>query len=392
MNSSFDVIIVGAGAAGLICSSSAGKFGRKVLLLEHSERVGKKILISGGGRCNFTNLTIAPDNFISANPFFCKSALSRYSQNDFIELVEKYNIPYHEKEFGQLFCDNKSSDIVNMLLKECIDSGVEIRTSCTIDKINKQNKFTLHTNAGIFEAESLVIATGGLSIPKMGATDFGLKAADQFGINIIPCRPGLVPLLLNEKMIRKLGDLAGISADSVVSCGKRSFRGSILFTHKGLSGPAVLQISNYWNDGQEISINFLPEADLKEQIRKWKVEKPKAELKNLLSALLTKRLSHRLLLMNHGDKPVNQYNEKEISEIADTFHQWKVIPSGTDGFEKAEVTLGGIDTRELSSKTFECKKVKGLFFIGEVVDVTGWLGGYNFQWAWSSGFCAGQYV
>ncbi len=388
----FDVIVIGAGASGLMCALTAGKRNRKVLLIDHSEKVGKKILISGGGRCNFTNITVDPNNFLSNNPHFCKSALSRFTQHDFINLVEKYNIPYHEKELGQLFCDNKSVEIVNLLLKECEIGEVTIHTSCSVQSIEKKNNFTVGTDLGDFESESLVIASGGLSIPKIGATSFGYNIAHQFGVNIIPCKPGLVPLLLSDRTLKTIGDLAGVSAEAIVTCKGQSFTGSILFTHKGLSGPAILQISNYWNEGEEISINFLPGVDLDELIKNWKSEKPKVELKNLISTLLTKRIAHRFLNLFHDDTPVNQYNEKEISEIAKTFHQWRVIPSGTEGFGKAEVTVGGIDTNELSSKTFECKKVSGLYFIGEVVDVTGWLGGYNFQWAWSSGYCAGQFV
>ncbi len=388
----FDVIVIGGGASGLMCALTAGKRGRTVLLIEHEEGVGKKILISGGGRCNFTNLTIEPDNFLSKNPHFCKSALSRFTQHDFIDLVEKHNISYHEKELGQLFCDNKSVEIVNLLLKECETGGVTIQTNCYIQKILKENVFFVKTNLGDYKSESLVIATGGLSIPKMGATSFGYAVATQFGINIIPCKPGLVPLLLDDKTLQAIGDLAGVAADAIVTSKEQSFTGSILFTHKGLSGPAILQISNYWNEGDEILINLLPGHDLIELIKRWKKENPKVDLKNLIATLLTKRLAYRFLSLHHDDKPVNQYNEKEISEIAKTFHQWRIIPSDTEGFQKAEVTTGGIDTDELSSKTFESKKVKGLYFIGEVVDVTGWLGGYNFQWAWSSGFCAGQFV
>ena len=388
----FDVIVIGGGASGLMCALAAGMRGRKVLVLDHADQVGKKILISGGGRCNFTNLIIEPNNFLSNNPHFCKSALSRYTQHDFIDLVEKHNISYHEKELGQLFCNNKSSDIVDLLVNECISCGVSILTNCFVRKIEKIDNFIIKTSSKDYESESLVIATGGLSIPKIGATSFGYDVADQFGINIIPCKPGLVPLLLSGRTLKTIGDLAGVSADAIVTCNKQSFTGSILFTHKGLSGPAILQISSYWNEGDEILINLLPKIDLAETIRVWKIEKPKLELKNLLAMLIPKRLAYRFLSLQHYDKPVNQYNEKEILEIAKTFHEWHIIPSGTEGFEKAEVTTGGIDTNELSSKTFECNKISGLYFIGEVVDVTGWLGGYNFQWAWSTGYCAGQFV
>ena len=391
-SNNYDVIIIGAGAAGLMCAATAGKRGRKILLLEHNVKVGRKILISGGGRCNFTNLWVHPENFISQNSHFCKSALSRYNEKDFISLVEKHKIPYHEKTLGQLFCDGKSIEIVSLLLKECEDANVNIKTNCKVEQIGKENLFKIKTKLGEFISESLVIATGGLSIPPLGATDFGYKIAEQFRINIVKPEPSLVPFTWDKDDLQHFCDLSGISADALVTCKKESFRGNILFTHKGLSGPAILQISNYWREGDEIEINLLPEISLAEKIKEWKLENPGAILISLLSAILPKRIVQRFIELSGYDKPVNQYSQSEIENAAKLFHEWKITPAGTEGFEKAEVTKGGIDTNELSSKTFETKKVKGLYFIGEVIDVTGWLGGYNFQWAWSSGYCAGQYV
>lgn len=388
----FDVIIIGGGAAGLMCAATAGKKGRKVIVIEHNEIVGKKILISGGGRCNFTNLWTHPENFISENPHFCKSALSRFNEQDFISLVEKYEIPYHEKTLGQLFCDGKSVEIVNMLLKECEEAEVKIVTDCKVLGVGKDEFFNIKTNAGGFKSESLVIATGGPSIPKIGATGFGYEIAKKFGINIIQPKPSLVPFTWSKDDLENYSDLSGVSVDSLVNCNEKSFRGNILFTHKGLSGPAVLQISNYWNDGNEIVINLLPETVLAEKISEWKNDNPKSLLMTQISTLLPRRVAHRFIELSGYDKQINQYNEKEIEKICKLFHEWKIIPLETEGFEKAEVTKGGVDTNELSSKTFEAKKVSGLYFIGEVIDVTGWLGGYNFQWAWASGYCAGQIV
>jgi len=394
MNSAdkFDVIIIGAGAAGLMCAATAGKRGRNVLVIEHNEKVGKKILISGGGRCNFTNLWIHPENFISQNTHFCKSALSRFNEQDFISLVEKHKIPYHEKALGQLFCDGKSSEIIDLLLKECEDAGVQIRTNCKVRKIGKGDWFSVQTNIGDLISESLVIATGGLSISKIGATDLGYRIAKQFGLNIIETNPSLVPFTWNKNDLKNYSELSGVSVDSIVKCNRNNFRGNILFTHKGLSGPAILQISNYWDKGDEITINLLPEINLSEKIKEWKSESPKSLLMTQLSTILPRRVVQRFIELFNYDKPLNQYNERDIEKFYNLFHEWKVIPSGTEGFEKAEVTKGGIDTKELSSKTFETKNNDGLYFIGEVIDVTGWLGGYNFQWAWSSGYCAGQYV
>lgn len=383
----YDVIIIGAGAAGLMCAIEAGKRGRRTLVIEHAEKIGKKILISGGGRCNFTNLTAEPKNFISDNPHFCKSALARYSPQDFITLVEKHRIKYHEKKLGQLFCDGSAKDIVNMLLKECEDAGVEIIVDCSVSEIMKNGKFTLKTIIGEYTSDCLVIATGGISIPQMGATDFGYKIAKQFGLKLTKIVPGLVPFVIKDN---PFSELSGISVDSVVSCGGISFRENILFTHKGLSGPAVLQISNYWNEGNEIRIDLYSNGKLKELLIENKSSK--TELVNFLAGIFTKRFSEVWCRINFPSKPLIRLSDKEIETIAELIHNWKVVPDMTEGFGKAEVTRGGINTDELSSKTMECKKVNGLYFIGEVIDVTGWLGGYNFQWAWASGFAAGQYV
>ncbi len=388
----YDVVIIGAGAAGLMCALTAGQRGRKVLVLDHAERMGNKILISGGGSCNFTNLYLKSEHYVSGNPHFCKSALSRFTQYDFISLVEKHNVSYQQRQLGQLFCNGNSVEILNLLLEECRLSGVKIQNRCTIKKIEKDNYFTIKTNSENYVTESLVIATGGLSMPTIGSTGFGYKVAEQFRLNVLPTRPGLVPLTFSKEDLENFSDLSGISADAAVFCNGQSFRESILFTHRGVSGPAVLQISNYWQPGDEIVINLLPDIDLTETIKQWQKERPKTELKNLIGELLTRRVAHRWLELWYHNKPVNQYNEKEINEVADIFHVWRVRPSGTEGYKVAEVTCGGVDTDELSSKTFEARKVKGLYFIGEVVDVTGWLGGYNLQWAWSSGYCAGQFV
>lgn len=375
-----------------MCALTAGQRGRKVLILDHAGSVGEKILISGGGSCNFTNLYLGSEHYLSVNPHFCKSALNRFSQYDFVSLVEKHGVSYHERKSGQLFCDGKSREILNLLLEESRIAGVRIQTKCTIREIKKEHYFTVKTNSEEYVTESLVVSTGGLSMPEIGATGFGYAVAEQFGLNVVTCQPGLVPLTLSKSDLNNFGDLSGISVDAAVSCNGQSFRESILFTHRGLSGPAILQISNYWQPGNEVVINLLPDIDLVQIIKQWQKERPKTELKNLIGELLTRRLAHRLLELWYHNKPVNQYSEKEINEIAAIFHKWRVTPSGTEGYTVAEVTRGGVDTDELSSKTFEARNVKGLYFIGEVVDVTGWLGGYNLQWAWSSGYCAGQFV
>jgi predicted Rossmann fold flavoprotein len=391
-----DVIVIGAGAAGLLCAIEAGKRGRKTVVLESSEKPGNKILISGGGRCNFTNINTHPECFISENPHFCKSALARYSPNDFIALVEKHRIKYHEKKLGQLFCDGSAKEIVNMLVEECRIAGVEIVTNCNVRKISPhpqplsksgEESFSVITNQEEYISESLVIATGGVSIPQMGATDFGYMRAKQFDISLTEVKPGLVPLTFNKW---KFSDLSGVSIDAIVSCNNIRFRENILFTHRGLSGPAILQISNYWNQGDAITINLLPDKNFEEMLIKDKASR--IQLDNFLSQHMPKRFADKFSEMYFQAKPLYKLKETSFPEIAEKIHNWIVKPSGTEGFQKAEITIGGVNTDELSSKTMESKKVKGLYFIGEVVDVTGWLGGYNFQWAWASGFAAGQYV
>ncbi len=388
----YDVVIIGAGAAGLMCALTAGQRGRKILVLDHSDRMGKKIVISGGGRCNFTNLYLDAKCYISSNPHFCKSALNRFSQYDFISLVEKHDVPYQQRQLGQLFCNENAVEILNLLLEECRLSGVKIQNRCIIKNIEKDDCFTVKANSESYVTESLVIATGGLSMPRIGATGFGYEIAEQFGLKVLSRQPGLVPLTFSNDDLEHFSDLSGISAVATASCNGHSFRESILFTHRGVSGPVILQISNYWQPGDEVVINLLPDIDLAKTIKRWQKERPKAELKNLIGELLSRRVAHRWLELWYHSKPVNQYNENEIEEVANIFHTWRIRPSDTEGYNVAEVTRGGVDTNELSSKTFEARKTKGLYFIGEVVDVTGWLGGYNLQWAWSSGFCAGQFV
>ena len=385
-----DVVIIGAGAAGMMCAAEAAKRNRSVLLIEHSEKAGKKILISGGGRCNFTNTNASHINFISDNPHFCKSALSRYTPDDFISLVKKHSIHFHEKKDGQLFCDDSSKQIVEMLLKECSESGAEVITDCTVQSVQKNDLFVVETSKGTYTSESLVIATGGLSIPKMGATDFGYRTAKHFGIKNTGIHPGLVPLLFKNDFTETFGELSGISVDSYISYGKTGFRENILFTHRGLSGPAILQISSYCRNNDSISVNLLPELNFYEILKNNSGNL--SLLVNFLSEYFPKRFAQVFCEKYFPSKSVNHLSEKEVKDISEKIHDWQIIVKGSEGFNKAEVTCGGVDTDELSSKTMESKKVKGLYFIGEVVDVTGWLGGYNFQWAWSSGFAAGQFV
>ncbi|MCY7363293.1 MAG: NAD(P)/FAD-dependent oxidoreductase [Ignavibacteria bacterium] len=391
MDSTFyDVIIIGAGAAGMMCAIEAGKRGRSVLLIEHCEKVGKKILISGGGRCNFTNKNVSSENFLSDNSHFCKSALSRFTPENFISLIEKHKISFHEKKLGQLFCDGSSRQIVEMLENECKDVGVKILINYKIEKVIKNENFEVQTPRENFNSASLVIATGGISIPKMGATDFGYKIAKQFNIKLTEIYPALVPFTFSNELKKIFGELSGISVDSVVSCNGISFRENILFTHKGLSGPAILQISSYWNSGDSIFINLLPDVNLFELLKEN--SNSKIELVNFLSNYFSKRFAQIFCGKYFQSKPLINFSEKEFKLISEKIHGWEIIPSGTEGYDKAEVTAGGVSTDELSSKTMESKKVKGLYFTGEVVDVTGWLGGYNFQWAWASGFAAGQFV
>jgi hypothetical protein len=387
-----DVLVIGAGAAGLMCAMTAGQRGKRVLVVDHANKPGKKILMSGGGRCNFTNMGTTPANFLCANPHFAKSALARYTPWDFIALVEKHRIKYHEKELGQLFCDESSKLIVRMLLDECAAAGVEVRTSCAVTQVRKvDDGFSVLTAAGEVHATSLVVATGGLSIPSMGATGFGYELAKQFGHTVLPTRAGLVPLTLSGKHQERYQDLAGLALPvSEAKLGKRSFRAGLLFTHRGLSGPSILQISSYWQPGDDLRIDLSPDVDVGAWLIGQRAERPAAELKTVLGELLPKRLAQRLCELWFESKPMRQYREAELVDIGKQLHDWPITASGTEGYRTAEVTLGGVDTNELSSTTMESRRVPGLYFIGEVVDVTGWLGGYNFQWAWASGHAAGE--
>ncbi len=384
----FDAIIIGAGAAGLFCAIEAGKRKRKVLVIEHNAQIGRKILISGGGRCNFTNIHTKAENFISQNPHFCKSALSRYTPQDFVELVKKHRIEFYEKKLGQFFCRESARLIVEMLVQECAKAKVEIRTNCSVKSVEKNELFEVETNQGKFVGESLIIATGGLSFPKIGATDFGYRLAKRFGLKIVETRPALVPLVFADG--KNFSKLAGISVDSNISCGKKEFRENILFTHRGLSGPATLQISNYWQKNKSVSIDLLPETNVLALLEKNLSSKQ--TLDNFLSRFLPNRFAENFAEQHFPNKPLNQLSKKEVEKIAETLNNWQVSFDETEGYHKAEVTLGGISTSELSSQTMESKRVEKLFFIGEIMDVTGWLGGYNFQWAWSSAFAAGQIV
>jgi predicted Rossmann fold flavoprotein len=385
-----DVIVIGAGAAGLMCAIEAGKRGRSVLVIEHNDKVGKKIRISGGGRCNFTNLNASAERLLSENPHFAKSAMARFTPKDFISLVDQYKIPYHEKKLGQLFCDDSAQNIIDMLKKECERHRIQIALQTQVTEIKKTDRFLLSTSGGSLSSESLVIATGALSIPPLGATDFGYRVAQQFKLKVNPCRPGLVPLTFHAKDLHLFKSLAGVSADAIVSLGKIAFRENILFTHRGLSGPAILQISSYWKPNQSITINLAPEKDLLAMFKAN--QKSKLTMKNFLKDHLPSRLTEVLCETFLMNKPLNQYSPKEFEAAALLLHRWPITPAGTEGYAKAEVTVGGVDTGELSSKTMETKKVPGLYFVGEVVDVTGHLGGFNFQWAWASGFAAGQSV
>ena len=393
---STDVIIVGAGAAGLMCALTAGQRGRRVVVLECASKVGKKILVSGGGRCNFTNLRIEADNFLSHNPHFCKSALNRYTQWDFINLVEKHRISYHEKETGQLFCDHSSKDILNMLLDECKQADVEILTDCEIRDVEyHQQLYYLQTCKGQFSASSLVVATGGLSIPKMGGSGFGYKLAKQFGLNVHSTQAALVPFTITDSHKYLCERLSGISVPVIASVDAQSFSENMLFTHRGLSGPAMIQISSYWRPGAALQINLLPDHNAGELLKQFKQEHPVATLRSLLTQHLPKRLTlelEQLYWPRNAGKPLGEWPDKQLAGIAEMLNAWTLKPSGTEGYRTAEVTLGGVDTRQISSKTMECQARPGLYFIGEVLDVTGQLGGFNFQWAWSSGFAAGQYA
>ena len=389
MEPQYDAIILGAGAAGLMCAIEAGKRGRRVLALERADRIGKKILISGGGRCNFTNLHTGPDNFFSSNPHFAKSALARYTSADFLKLVEKHRIPYHEKTLGQLFCDRSARDVVAMLEQECRDGGVEIRLNTQVEDIRKNDSFAVVTATGTLRASRVVVATGGLSIPKLGATSFGYDLARQFGLKIQAPRPALVPLVFEESDRKRWCDLTGVSCEVIASVegSRQSFREKMLFTHRGISGPAILQISSYWDGQSAVHLDLAPGRDLNEEMRAGTHRSP-ATWKSLLREILPRRLADRWLEVC----PLTGASDRAFAEAERQLHSWKILPETTEGFGKAEVTAGGVDPDELSARTMESRKVPGLYFIGEVVDVTGQLGGFNFQWAWASGFCAGQVI
>jgi predicted Rossmann fold flavoprotein len=390
----YDVIIIGAGAAGLMCAIEAAKRQRQVLVLEHTKKAGKKILMSGGGRCNFTNYHIHPDHYLSHNPHFAKSALSRYTQWDFLALVEKHGIAYHEKTQGQLFCDHKSSAILNMLLSECQAAKVTLQLNTKTISIRQDtdHSFLINTTEHSYRAQSLVIATGGLSIPTLGASPFGYQIAQQFGLKVWPTRAGLVPLTLQPQDKVQLAPLAGIACKAWVTTGQQSFQEPILFTHRGLSGPAILQLSSYWSPGSDITINLIPDHELFEQLKRQQIQQPQRTLKDILSTYLANRLVSQRLDPVDATQPIATLSHQRLIAIVQQFQAWRIRPNGTEGYRTAEVTLGGVDCNAISSKTLQANKVAGLYFIGEVLDVSGWLGGYNFQWAWSSGWAAGQYV
>jgi len=378
-----------------MCAFTAAARGRRVLLLDHANKAGKKILMSGGGRCNFTNMYTEPANFLSGNPHFCKSALARYTQWDFIEMVSRHGVPYHEKKLGQLFCDNKASDILDMLFEECRQAGVDLRLNTSVQSVERnEDGYRLQSGAGELACQSLVIATGGLSIPTLGASGFGYQIARQFGHSVLPTRAGLVPFTITDPQLKGICEaLSGTSVeDCLVSCNGQSFKENILFTHRGLSGPAILQISSYWQPGDVIEINLLPHLNLVDWLAEQRRERPNTELKTLLGELFTRKMAG--LLAEHWfiSRPLKQYSPAELEDVAEKLGNWQLVPAGTEGYRTAEVTLGGVDTREVSSKTMESQKAPGLYFVGEVLDVTGHLGGFNFQWAWASGYAAAQYV
>nr|WP_272478122.1 NAD(P)/FAD-dependent oxidoreductase [Baekduia alba] len=386
-------MIIGAGAAGLMCALTAAERGRRVLLLEHANKAGKKILMSGGGRCNFTNTYTDPANFSSQNPHFCKSALARYTPWDFIALVSQHGVPYHEKKLGQLFCDNKSKDILNMLLDECRQAGVDLHLNTSVQQIEKAEAgYRLSTDLGPVAAPSLVVATGGLSIPTLGATGFGYEIARQFGHDVLTTRAGLVPFTTTDQLKELCTELSGTSVACLVRCNDQSFRENLLFTHRGLSGPAILQISSFWHPGDAIEINLLPDHDALQWLHGQQSARPNSELKTVLGEVFTKKMATLLADSWFASKPMKQHTPAELRDIADKLGAWPVVPAGTEGYRTAEVTLGGVQTRDVSSKTMESLKSPGLYFIGEVLDVTGHLGGFNFQWAWASGHAAAQFV
>ncbi|MEO7200016.1 MAG: NAD(P)/FAD-dependent oxidoreductase [Dokdonella sp.] len=387
----YDAVVIGGGAAGLMCAITAGQRGLRVLVIEHANRVGKKILMSGGGRCNFTNLGVTPANYLSANPHFCKSALARYTAADFIELVERHDIAYHEKELGQLFCDDSSKQIVAMLLAECANAGVRIETRCSVEEVRAvDGGYRITTAQAKIQATSLVIATGALSIPSMGASGFGYELARQFGHRVLPTRAGLVPLTLTGKHLERLAELSGVALEVEARCHGQHFRGGMLITHRGVSGPAILQISSYWQPGDDLRIDLLPGRDAHAELTAQQQARPAAELKTILAEWLPKRLAQRLCELWLGSKPMRQYRDAELRDIAGQLHGWPLVASGTEGYRTAEVTLGGVDTDQISSSSMQSKLHAGLYFIGEVMDVSGHLGGYNFQWAWASGHAAGS--
>ncbi len=419
MNHKFDTVIIGAGGAGMMCAMTAAQRGKRVVILDHAQYIGRKIVISGGGRCNFTNLYATPENYVSMNPHFMKSAMARFTPGDFIELVEKHKIPYHEKKLGQLFCDNSATDIVNLLVDECEAAGVEFRTSCDIKSITppsdlklntfqnqllpggfqspsgddderNTNRYLISTTRGTYECDSLVIATGGLSVPKVGATAFGYNVARSFGLKIIETAPALDGFVFSPKDMDRFNDLQGISADTNISCGGASFRENILFTHRGLSGPASLQASLYWRQGAPVVIDLCPGIDISEKLREHRAERSKKNIRNLLTDFLPNRLAYRICDDQQIDDSIQHISDKKLDELSDSIKHFEFKPNSTVGYIKAEVTRGGVDTNQMSSKTMECKNIRGLYFIGEVVDVTGQLGGFNFQWAWASGYAAGQ--
>jgi hypothetical protein len=390
---STDVVIIGAGAAGLMCALAAGARGREVLLLDHANKAGKKILMSGGGRCNFTNMYAEPANFTSQNDHFCKSALARYTPWDFIAMVSRHGVPYHEKKLGQLFCDNRSRDIRDMLLEECAQVGVELRLDTAVRQIDRTDSgYALGTDLGPIVTSSLVIATGGLSVPTMGATGLGYEVARQFGHDVISTRAGLVPFIITDELNDLCNELSGTALDAVVSCNGQSFRENILFTHRGLSGPAILQISSFWNLGDVVVVDLLPDHDVPQWLLQQQSVRPNSDLKTVLAEVFTKKMATLLSDRWFTAKPMKQYTPAELRELAARLGAWQVVPAGTEGYRTAEVTVGGVDTREVSSKTMESLRSPGLYFIGEVLDVTGHLGGFNFQWAWASGYAAAQYV
>ena len=393
MTIKFDVIIVGAGAAGMMSAIEAGKRGRKVLLVDHYKKIGEKIRISGGGRCNFTNINTSPNKFLSQNPKFVKSALSQYTQNDFINLINKYEIKFHEKKLGQLFCDHSAQQIVEMLLKECELANVTILKEFIIKNVTKENdQYLVSTENDKYSSQSLIVATGGLSVPKIGATSFGYEIAKKFDHDLIETLPALVPLTFNEKILEMCKELTGLSVEAIVSFNKVLFQEGMLFTHRGLSGPSILQISSYWKQGDNIKINLSPKLNIYEYLEDKRKLNPKFEIENIISEILPKRLAKIICDKNEVGGNISELSNKILKKLSDAINSWMINPTGSEGYRTAEVTLGGINTKELSSKTMMSNKHKNLFFIGEVVDVTGHLGGYNFQWAWSSGYVAGQYA